>query len=668
VLLLNGDREAALRQAEQALSVDPRNRDAIAFTALLYAQAGSIDRSMAQIDAGIDAQDPNDDVAIKYLRRVRVSILAEIGEEERSETEMIRLASDYPEETRYQLSLIRLYASQGRVREAEAVIRKLIAAEPDNAEWRVRLAALLARQDNAEEAEAELRQAIANDSDSVTLKFALGGLYQNLGRREEARALYEAIVTVNPLIADGLAARNLIAQSYVLVDDDKARALYNDILDDAPDNVDALLYRASYATRDDDLDAAIGDLRSALNREPDSSRVLLPIARVYTLAGEALLAEDAYRTLLEVEPANKAAINELAVLVGNRGDIAEAEALLRDSLKIRPDDPQAARNLVNALLVQRDFETAEIEARQLADSGDDTGMADYQLGLALQAQAKNNEAIAAFQRAVKKSPEQPEPLIALVQLLLNSKRAEEAERTLTEHLSEHPEQLRAKALLAELYAATDRVGEAEKVYRAIIAERSDAVGAYIGLAGLYPPNGAKRMTVLEAGVAANPNSHQLGLALGSVYEKLGEFEHAIRTYEKTLNEAGNADLIAHNLAALLLDYREDPGSHERALELASRFESDNNPPASRAVLGWAYYRTGDYARAVRYLEQAAAAAGNEAVQLQYYLGMAYIKDGNPVAAKHHLQIAVNGARAANASFTGLDEARAALDELDAASS
>ena len=120
------------------------------------------------------------------------------------------------------------------------------------------------------------------------------------------------------------------------------------------------------------------------------------------------------------------------------------------------------------------------------------------------------------------------------------------------------------------------------------------------------------------------------------------------------------DLAANNLAALLLDQSDDPADFERALELAKRF-SDSEQPALVDTLGWAYYRNGDYAAAVRYLEVANDGADSVAI-LRYHLGMAYMKSNNLVRAREQLERALELARA---DFVGIEEAREALAELEA---
>lgn len=301
----------------------------------------------------------------------------------------------------------------------------------------------------------------------------------------------------------------------------------------------------------------------------------------------------------------------------------------------------------------------------MVDLGAQSGRADYDLGVALQMQNNDGQAIAAYRQALEKNPTADQPLTDLVRLLMKTGKAAEAESYLNSHLKAHPDHVTAKILLAMLYRDSGRAGLAQKVLEDTVAAQPDAAGAYLALAGMYPPDSAERVAVLARGHARSPVDPQIGLALGSAHEKRGEYEDAIRVYDEVIAAGGSNDFIVNNLAVLLLDVRKDKASYARALKLSSGFAAGSKHPFNLGVLGWAYYRNGDYGNATRFLERAVAASPGPIPQLQYYLGMAYLKAGNTAAAGQALRGAVDTAAATQARFTGLDEAKAALATLDA---
>jgi tetratricopeptide (TPR) repeat protein len=180
---------------------------------------------------------------------------------------------------------------------------------------------------------------------------------------------------------------------------------------------------------------------------------------------------------------------------------------------------------------------------------------------------------------------------------------------------------------------------------------------------MYPVTDGEHLRLLAEGHRRVPADAQIGLALGAALQARGAYEDAIKVYEGVLAAGGTNDFVASNLAGLLLDVRSDAPSHARALELASRFDGATHP-FQLGVLGWAYYRNGQYPSAVAYLERALANSPAPNPQLRYYLGMAYLKAGNAAGARQQLRQAMDGADAAGLKFTGLEEARSVLRDLD----
>ncbi|MGI9342885.1 MAG: tetratricopeptide repeat protein [Gammaproteobacteria bacterium] len=658
-LYMEGDSEGALEQVRIARELDPALREAVTFLVALLTTAGDGDAALIALDDGITSAAGED---VEILRRSKIKVLRQLGDAESAERELAALAADYPESTSYGLALAQLAAEQGRAEEAEERVRDLVEKDPDNAAWRIQLARLLLAVDKAGDAESNLKQAIAADPESGALRLALGGFYEAADRRDDAIATYEALGRANPRTPEGLAARNRVVTLVIDRDEARARAIVADVLVDAPNNVDALLNRAAFNVQDGNLREAIGDLRSAMVKQPDSQRGQLMLARTYLLNGDLELAEDAYRRLVDRYPANRAGRNELASLVGNRGDAEQATALLRETLEMAPGDIGASRNLVRAMLLQQEFAAAETEAQRMLELGETSGAADYQLGQALQAQGEDERAIAAFEAALRRNPESEDALNDLVQLLVNVDRKDDAQTYLQRHIDAYPNLVLPRLLLGELYRADGRNDAARAVFEELAARQPEAIGAYIGVAATLAPGSDEQLAALMRGLEENAGDSRLGLAVGSFYKQRQDYDAAIEVYDGIVRLNGGDDMVVNNLAALLLDHRTDQQSHARALELASRFESGATHPFNLGVLGWAYHRNGQSTRAVRYLERAVAEVGGNP-KLRYYLGMAILGDGDEIRARQQLEQAISAADAAGGTFDGYDEAVATLEQL-----
>ena len=179
------------------------------------------------------------------------------------------------------------------------------------------------------------------------------------------------------------------------------------------------------------------------------------------------------------------------------------------------------------------------------------------------------------------------------------------------------------------------------------------------MATLEVTDSPEQLAALERGWKRLPGDAAIGVFLASLQERKGNVDESIRVYESMLEKTPGSPLAANNLAALLLDHRDDKASHARALALVKPLAASGDP-ITLDTLGWAHYRNGDYPNAVRELERAVAVdAGNPV--LQYHLGMSYAAALNTVGARQHLKRALDlGGEAA--AFAA--DARSTLKTLD----
>jgi Tfp pilus assembly protein PilF len=108
---------------------------------------------------------------------------------------------------------------------------------------------------------------------------------------------------------------------------------------------------------------------------------------------------------------------------------------------------------------------------------------------------------------------------------------------------------------------------------------------------------------------------------------------------------------------LLITYKKDQPSLDRAKELAQRFANSNNA-SFLDTYGWMLYKRGESAAAVAALQTVVSKAPGAPASL-YHLGMAQASAGLPDAARDSLSRSLNSGK----NFPGMDEAKAELDNL-----
>jgi tetratricopeptide (TPR) repeat protein len=128
------------------------------------------------------------------------------------------------------------------------------------------------------------------------------------------------------------------------------------------------------------------------------------------------------------------------------------------------------------------------------------------------------------------------------------------------------------------------------------------------------------------------------LAIAGVMIEMKDYDGAIAKYESILKDKPNVPVAINNLASLLLDYRTDKESLDRAYSLSEGLKSSSVPQFQDTV-GWAQYQRGDFKTAVTTLEGAQAKLPNLG-SIRYHLAMSYIATGQTEEATEQLKAAL----------------------------
>lgn len=659
VALQKNDLPGALLLLSKVIDAEPKNVDAALLRGLALGQT-DVDQGLADLAASVLRVDREQ---ARGLRQARIDLLNRARRPAEVEQELVALVADYPK-AGLARDLSNFYAANNEFDKAAAALETAVAADPDNLDLKVALAQFQSRvQKKPEIAERTLKKFIAEAPEDLRLPVMLGTFYEGSNRPADALVQYQVAADKGPKTSEGQQARSRIAALQTRTDARLARQTYDSLLEDVPDNVLALVGRGELSYAEGRYDEAIADLRGGLRSAPENELALLILAQTHRKLGDPKLAEDAYRRLLQVNPNNADGAVELSQLLAVSGQLDEATALLNQVLENQPDNLaarlRAQSGLIDILLAKNDLVPAEAKAREIAALDDPMGLGALQLGQVLSRKQDFNGAEAAFQQALKKSPQSLQALEGLILTLTSEGKLVPAETFLRGYLRENPEQWNAEILLGGNLLRQGRFEEAQKVLKPVLAEQPKSVRGWITLAAAYPKDPKGRIAVLlEAGKAA-PKSSDLALLLATAYEQEGKLPEAIATYERVL-EANPKDVVAaNNLAALLLDPAPNAATAQRALDLAQPFTNSRNPQYLD-TLGWANYRKGDMDSAVKFLELAIAFGGDTNPIVRYHLGMAYLASDNPVGAKQELTKAI---ALGKDQFPGAKEAKAALATL-----
>ncbi|HJP39032.1 MAG TPA: tetratricopeptide repeat protein [Gammaproteobacteria bacterium] len=651
-----GNREESFKEIDIALSLDPSNLDAIAIKAASIAEK-DLDAAIVMLDKILLSLGPEEAIRI---RKLKLDILAAGDRIEDLKNEIQKLVSDFPENRSFHFQLADLYVRQGQPDEAESIYQEIVSTNPEDISIRLEMVRFVAQVKDIDAAELTLKTFIDENPESQRLRMALARIYETTERMDLAINEYRVIAEQDPVSVEGLLARNRIIYFHLENSEiDIARPSIESILADVPDNVQALQSRAAISFSEGRYDDTVPDLRTVLAREPEEQLSRLLLARTYLKQGSKALAADAYRQLLQLNANHKEALNELTTLVINERNFVEAEELIRFQLEIDSQNVQLNSMLIEILAMQNKLAEAEALSYELMASENGATVGAFQLGRILHAQKKYEESANAYRSALEGSPESVVAFEGLIKSLIDGNDKSTARRILEERIAAHPEELPGRFLLGDFFLNDGDRESARKLYEEVLQRAPMFKGAYLAIARTYDGDPEAQAEIYRRGLKERPGNTEFGILLGTIYEKSGDFENAIAVYEQILEVNSDSFIIINNLAAALLEYRDDRVSQERALELTEKLVKTENPFFLDTV-GWAYYHTGDFSNAVSYLERSVAKLGaGQAPIIHYHLGRAYAASDNITDARLKFEQAIS-----MGEFYWTDDARAALASLN----
>lgn len=652
-----GDVPGAFEDAEAAAKLAPDDEYAIALLASLYRQNARSDKAIELVSEGVNRLPDSID-----LRVVLADLLLSHQRNSEAEAQLRKVIELQPKELSHRYRLARFHMLTKNVAAAEQAMREAVAAVPDSAEAKVALAELLAAHGGVEKAEAELKQFAAAEKQGASMQLALAKFYESQRKPDAAQTVYREVIEAQETKPDGLTARTRLA-SLLLQKQDMtgAAALIDEVLKENPRDAEGLSLRGNLALARGDAPAAIADLRAVLRDQPNSVPVLRALARAHLKNDELALAEETLRSAAQSNPGDRAVRLELSQLLTRSGRPEQARPVLEQLVKETPNDSAALESLFRVQASLKDLTAARATAETIKQVRPDQPLGWYLEGAVNEAEKKYDAAEAAYSRSLEIQPSAGEPLTALVRVDVARKQVPKALQRLDKVVAAQPDNVIARNLKGELLTSRGELGAAATSFNEAIAKAPKWWMPYRGLAlsHLAGKRNDDAIQILEQGLQKT-GAAALGTDLAALYERLDRPDDAIRVYETLVTREPGSVVAANNLAMLLVSYRNDAASLERAAQLAGKLNHVSEPSILN-TRGWVKFRRGEFQESLVLLQQAVDKSP-ESPLMRYHLGMAQLKTGDRVSAEKNLEAAVRSGR----PFHGTKEAQATLEQIKAA--
>jgi tetratricopeptide (TPR) repeat protein len=649
------DTAGALADAQRAVQLAPTNEDAVSVLAGVYRSQGNTDKAIALLQGAIEEIPATVD-----LRLVLAQLYASANQEAKAETVLTDLVRLNPAEKAHRVRLAQFYARLNKPDEAEHVLREGIKVLPEERELKMALVDFLASRRSRESAEKELNGFIAQYPKDYQLRFALAQFYEQGKDVAKAEAVYRDVIAAAGLDGPGVTARDRLAALRVEQGDAAgAQKLIAEVLAKAPRDDDALILRGNLALAQQDPKTAIADLRGVLRDQPNAIGVMRALARAHLANGEPALAEETMRRAVDTNATDVGARLDLVKLLIQVGKPEQAKPLVETLIKQQPNNIDALDAQFKIAVAENDLAAGKAAADAIVATNPKLALGYYYQGAVAERDKRFEDAIRLYGAALDIQSDAVEPLQSLTRVLASQNRVPDALKRLDELAARFPQNSLALNLKGELLLSQNRTADSIVAFKGAIDRQPTEWGPYRNLAYAeflgHDIDGA--VATLKGAIVKLPNPEALETELATLYQRVGKFDDAIVVYESALRRNPKSDVIANNLAMMLVTYRKDRASLDRAHQLSATFSTSNNADFLDTY-GWVLYKRGDATAAVAALQTALSKMPDSPVSL-FHLGMAQALAGQTDAARDSLTRSLKTGK----NFTGIDEAKATLDKL-----
>ena len=654
---LQGKDDAGARaDAEHALALGPDNESAVLACAAVYRSEGDSARAATLLTAAL-SRIPGS----SSLREALASLYLHSHDTTHAEEPLRALIQLKPHELRYREQLALLYTREHKLDEAQRVLESAVETIPASDAAKLGLAAFVAYQRDRRQGTQVLAKFVQHDPDNYALRFGLADLLLSTGDIDGAAQTYQDIIQRAQTTPEGLLARDRLAAVVLAAGrNEEAEHLIDQVLRSDAHDDEALAVRGEIALKQGDAAAALTDLRAVSRDHPASVAARRLLARAYLLNGSPELAEEQLRSAIEQAPHNISVRTDLARLLTETARPAQAVALLEESVRADPTgDPQAREVLVRAYLAVRDYPSASSTAEELKALHPQSALGFYLSGLITQSAGQLAQAESEFQQALARQPHSVEILGALAKVEVAEHKGAQAVVLVSEATQQAPKDAAAQNLLGEIARET---GDRPRAREAFLHARSLAPQWWPPLRNLalmmiedHDLTGAIASYQKAAKLA--PGEQRLTFELAQLLEQEGRYDEAIASYEALYPHTAHSQIVANNLAMLLVSYKTDPASLDQAADLTADFTTSSEGTLLDTA-GWVRFKRGEYAQALPLLERAMELVPG-VQEIRYHAAMTQLRMGERDEARANLERALSGAPVVAWSR----EARSALASL-----
>jgi tetratricopeptide (TPR) repeat protein len=477
----------------------------------------------------------------------------------------------------------------------------------------------------------EYQAALKTDPASSSVKARLAGIYLSLGDMPNAVKYAEEVAN-----ATGQTPHLLIQMAGIFStagQGERALALLNKGIDQAPAVGDTYFAKGLLLLNMKRPGEAEQAMRAGLAQMPDSAVGHYHLGRALLESGKQEDAIASFERAVTANPVFEPSYIALATIHEAKQERDKAAVVLKKYLNgVNPQNRDIRHRLVRLYVEAKDYPGAMKELETLL--ADDPGDLDAQLRVALiyGEQKEYGKAIEYLAEILKARPAEVKIRDYLGYLYEEAKDTKKALETYTFNIQLEPSFYEGRLHLGVLHYRLKQFAEAiEHLGRAIaLNPKQPEAHIVVGLAYLQKEQYEKAAEIFEEGIRHNQKSADLYFNLGTAYDKLNRFDEVVRAMEAAIKlDPHHADALNY----LGYSYAERGVKIDQALSLTKQavaLKPENGYYVDS--LGWAFFKSGQLAEALKEIKRAVALVGDDPV-IYEHLGDIYAKQQRLVEAR-----------------------------------
>ncbi len=649
-----GRQEDGETDLRSAIAAEPANEYAVPALASLLASTGNTGEAIVILRKARERNPEFVDASVLVA-----DLLARSGLTNEAARELSELIATEPGEFSYRVALASLYEESGEPDAVTATLEGAVRAFPERVDAKMMLVDHFAS-DSIGAALEQVQDFIAGYPEQTELRFKEADLLIRDGEFDLAEEAYKAIAEDHAGEAFEGDALTALAQLKInLGDIDAASEHVETVLLENPNAAEALLIQSAIAMARDEPANALVALRAVLRERPDDPSVYDLISKAHLAQGDTVAAREQLQRAMETNPGDPSLYVNLARFEAQHGRPDAARGVLQRALEFSPAD-QAANDLLFRLrLARQDWEGAREQARRMQELMPTVATGSFYEGLVADRMGDAAAAEAAYREAIAVNPLAVEPLGALVSLMLNGGREQDAEDFVAGLLDEHDNYTFGWNIRGEIALNREYYRFAAECFDKAIELSPTWWMAYRGRiwSELRQSDLEAAFANYERAATALVTTEALVNDVAMEFEAQGRPDLAIRMYEALLEEQPRSTDAANRLATLLATHGKTSNDTQRALELAEPLVVAGRG-AYLSTYGWTLLKNGKLEAAQDALSRAAQSDAPRA-ELSYYQAMLEAELGNDASAVALLERALSQP----SRFVGYELARAEHERL-----